>query len=286
MFMNLKLWIGLMTFPALLGVSAIAQDSTILGTKNQKGTPEDMRRVTVDLSKLSWMQTQVGYVRTNQPPWPEGNCVTIDSKTNARSGLPSGGWLLVNMHAENFHEFVKRQRLERLELVLLPNHRCLVVDSRVAQEWLRTTPCPSCFSLEQRQSLRTHYPGFFRKDPETESWVGTTWVLVDRTDPDGIIARVLPGEKITFGAVEFICCSASGEIRGRRSWELNESKTPFSLSVYDVRSTNAYTGAVLQVTRRKDQMVLIPRAILVRSANTFGSDYYGTPAAATCRLAP
>ncbi|MCX6926115.1 MAG: hypothetical protein NT154_23340 [Verrucomicrobia bacterium] len=83
--------------------------------KPDQAVPE-MRRVTVDISKLSGTTTVVGYVHTNRPPWPYGNCQTFESKTNAASGLPTGGWLLVNMHAENFHEVVKRLHLKSLEL--------------------------------------------------------------------------------------------------------------------------------------------------------------------------
>jgi hypothetical protein len=208
----------------------------------------------------------------------------LESKTNAASGLPAGGWQLVNMHAENFHEVVKRLGLKSLELGLLTNHGCLVVDSRVPRSWFLSRPCTKCWSLERRQWLNTRFPIYFRPNPQAESLVGTKWVVVSRKDPDGLFERLLPGAKIEFGAVDLICRADSGEVRGRRSWELDGLSAPFGMSIYDVRSASVYTGASLKVTRHKDQMVLVPTGILKRSADSVGSENYNAPAMASYRI--
>jgi hypothetical protein len=91
----------------------------------------EMRRVTVDLSALSLITTRIGVHYTNPPPWRSGNYLTLSSKTNADSGLPEGGWKLVNMHAENYFEIIKLRNFQTLEFGLMPDHRCFVVDPGV-----------------------------------------------------------------------------------------------------------------------------------------------------------
>ena len=102
-------------FGALTGSSASEQGPMRAASARMASAREEMRRVTVDPAKLDGMITAVGYRYTNRPPWPEGNCLTFESKTNVVSGLPAGHWGLVNMHAENFHELVKRRGFKSLE---------------------------------------------------------------------------------------------------------------------------------------------------------------------------
>ena len=288
--MKKNVWISLIPLLALSGVLAIGQDMAVSAAKKQERTREEMPHVTVVLSQVTGMTTLVGGLDSGEPPWPQGNCRWLASKTNAQYGLPAGEWLLVNMHAENFRELVKRRGLESLELGLLRKDdqcgkdRCFVVDSRVPREWLRAGPCGACFTLEQRRSLMTRFAGLFRMNPQAESLVGTTWLLVRRSDPDGLIEKMLPGEQLDFGAVELTCSTAPGEARGRRSWELNGSNERCYLTVYNVQSTNAYTGAGLRLTREEDQMVLVPRTILSKSGNTGRSDLYEGAATVTYRI--
>jgi hypothetical protein len=208
------------------------------------------------------------------------------------SGAHAKGWSEQEaaFYLEDNRELVTRRGLESLELGLLrkddqcSKDRCFVVDSSVPREWLLARPCKGCFTLEQRQSLVTRFAGLFRTDPQAESLVGTTWLLIRRSDPDGLIEKMLPGEQLVFGVVELTCSTAAGKARGRRSWELNSSNQRCFLTVYNVQSTNAYTGAGLKLTREGDQMVLVPRTILSRSGNTGRSDPYEGAATVTYRI--
>jgi hypothetical protein len=281
--MKRSLWISVIAFGPLLAVWASGQNLAPPISTNKPPAREAMRRVTVDVSKLSGMSTLMGFHYTNRPPWPDGNYLTFETKTNVGSGLPPGAWQVVNMHAENYYELVKRQRLKSLELGLLADHRCFVVDPRVPREWLLTAPRGGR-DLERRLSLKVQFAEYFRKDPQAEALVGTTWNLVRRRDPDGLLQRVLPGERMDFSAVELICRAASGEMCGRRSWEFHGSRAPASISVYDVQSTTAYTGAALKLTRQKDQMILVPQSILKRNAEGLRYDSCTVPAEAIYRI--
>jgi len=255
---------------ALLGGSGLGQNS--VSSKRQDREGEEMQRVMVDLSALLYTRTLMAFHYTNPPPWPEGNQLALTSKTNANSGLPPGGWSLVNMHAENFGQIIKRRHFKTLEFGLLPDHRCLVVDSRVPREW---------FLAEPSKHLSLRFPNFFRKNPAADSLVGTQWVLVSREDPGGLAERVLPGEKLGFGVTNLTCEAASGAGRAQRLWELTES--PLLLCVYEVQSPQAYTGAVFRFTRAGDELVLVPETKLTRSAGGHGSELYGSPAKVTYR---
>jgi hypothetical protein len=272
--MSRNFWISVFSLAALAGV---------IGGE-QRSTREEMRRVTVDTAKLDLMSTLVGYRYTNRPSWPEGNCVTLSSKTNGVSGLPAGRWGLVNMHAENYSQLVKRRGFKSLELGLLPGQRCIVVGPRVPQEWFRSRPCAKCFSLERRQSLKLEFGEYFRKERQAEALLGTAWVLVNRKDPDGLLARVLPGDGIEFGAVELICRDAGWNTLARRSWECGEREGSAWMSIYDVRSATNYTGAFFTLSREKDRMALVPHEVLRRTADSFGSERYSGSAEAVYRL--
>ena len=241
-----------------------------------------MRRVTVALSELSAVHTAMAFQHTNPPPWPRGNYLGLSSKTNATSGLPPGGWGLVNMHAENYTEIIRRRHLKTLEFGLVADHRCFVVDSRVPREWFLAEP--SVIQLEQRLSLRTRFPKFFRKNPAADSMVATKSVLVSRDDPGGLTESMLPGEKLRFGVTNLTCEAASGTRRGHRLWELRES--PLSLCVYEVLSPEAYTGASFRFTRAGDELVLVPTTKLRRSASGHGDEVYDSPAKTTYRKEP
>jgi hypothetical protein len=68
--MNCSLWTCVLAFGSFLGPIAMAQSpGPSASNKPDQGVPE-MRRVTVDISKLSGTVTTVGYHHTNRPPWP------------------------------------------------------------------------------------------------------------------------------------------------------------------------------------------------------------------------
>jgi hypothetical protein len=236
-----------------------------------------MRRVTVDISALSGTSTLMLFLHTNPPPWPRGNYLQLSSKTNQDSGLPPGEWKLANMHAENYHEIIKRRDFKTLEFGLMPDYRCFVVDSRVPREWFLAEPSGE---LQERLFLRTHFPNFFRKNPVADSMVGTKWALVSRDDPGGLSERILPGEKFRFGVTDLTCEAADGTRRGERLWELRE--LPVSLCVYEL-SPEGYVGASFRFTRAGDELVLVARGKLSRSANGHVGERYDFPAKATYR---
>ena len=151
----------------------------------------------------------------------------------------------------------------------MPDHRCFVVDSRVPREWFLVAPFR--FELQERLSLRTRFPNFFRNNPVADAMVGTKWALVSRDDPGGLSGRILPGEKLRFGVTNLTCEAAAGTACGERLWELGEP--PVSLCVYEVLSTNTYTGAALGSLERGTSWCWLPRASSV-----------GLPTATSVRL--
>ena len=267
---------------ALLGGYCIGQSLATLGSKKEHEEEEEMRRVTVELPALSGITTAIGFHYTNPPPWPSGNYLVLSSKTNADSGLPPGEWRLANMHAENYHEIIKRRDFQTLEFGLMPDHRCFVVDSRVPREWFLTEP--SGFDVAERLSLRTRFANFFRKNPIADSMVGTKWALASRDDPGGLSERILPGEKLRFGVTDLTCEAADGTRRGERLWELRE--LPGSLCVYELMSPAGYTGAGFTFTRAGDELVLVAKRKLIRSAKGHVDERYDFRAKATYRREP
>jgi hypothetical protein len=242
----------------------------------------ELRRVTVDLSALSFITTLMGVHYTNPPPWRSGNGLELSSKTNADSGLPEGEWKLANMHAENYFEIIKLRNFQTLEFGLMPDHRCFVVDPRVPREWFLDQPSGE---LAQRLSLRTRFPNLFRNNPVADSMVGTKWALVSRDDPGGLSERILPGEKLRFGVTNLTCESAAGTKRGERLWELGDP--PVGLFVYELLPSGGYTGAGFGFTRAGDELVLVAQSRLFGSTtNGYGGSQYDFPARATYRREP
>jgi hypothetical protein len=269
--------VGLILVLAWLGGSGLGRAAAPSPSQDREG--DEMRRVRVDLSSLSSMITARAFHHTNPPPWPKGNHLSLSSKTNAASGLPPGWWSLVNMHAENYAQIIRRRNFRTLEFGLLPDHRCMVVDSRVPRQWFLVEPLIT--QPEQRLSLKSRFARFFRQNPAADALVGTRWVLVSREDPGRLTERVLPGEKVRFGATNLTCEAASGAVRGQRLWELMES--PLSLRVCEIQSAQEYTGALFKLTRTGDELVLVPAARLTGSATGYGSELYGSPAKLTYR---
>ena len=146
-------------------------------------------------------------------------------------------------------------------------------------------PCLACHSLERRLFLWANVGDFFRKDPQVESLVGTTWVLVSRRDSDGLLERVFPGGSIEFRATRLICRAASGEVCGGRSWEPSAWSAPASLPAYSTLFIRDYTAAVVEITRNKDRMVWVPALALSRnrSAQTLHRERYQGTAMAIYR---
>ena len=93
-------------------------------------------------------------------PWTHGNSFTLapgpawtvkgpvgnflrQHRPVSLTGGPTG-WGVLNMHAENFSEIVRQLKLESVEILLLDDHTCLVIDPRIPREWF--CPLPADFS--------------------------------------------------------------------------------------------------------------------------------------------
>ncbi len=221
--------------------------------------------------------TLMGFSHTTPPPWPEGNHFTVVPVSTwflerycprfLGLGRPSLGRTVANMHAENFEALSRKLGFQSVQIEELDDRYCLVVDRRIPREWLLTS-ASARGPLARRLKLRQERPECFREEPPVESLVGTTWTLVDREDPEGAIARLLPGERIRFGRTELDCASALGKTVSQRAWEGHVRNSRVSLSIYDLQGTT-YTGMVFEASRNGDLLTLTPRSKV-------GSDARGT----------
>jgi hypothetical protein len=91
------------------------------------------------------MRTAVARLHKAPPPWPTGNCFELPTRAQDRRGPPQG-LHVIDMHAENFEEVVKRLGLTSVEVEILGG-QFLVVDPRIARRWLRETPCSTCSGI-------------------------------------------------------------------------------------------------------------------------------------------
>jgi hypothetical protein len=126
---------------ALLGVIA-ALFRTLLPEPPAPRLPEGAR---LFVPAVVGMRTLVAPLHRAPPPWPTGNCFELPPRARDRR-VPPSGLHVINMHAENFEEVVKRLGLTSVEVEVLGG-QFLVVDPRIARRWLRETPCSSCSRL-------------------------------------------------------------------------------------------------------------------------------------------
>jgi hypothetical protein len=186
-------------------------------------------------------------------------------------------WWVVNMHAENFEALSSQRGFQWVRVEKIGERPggalCLVVDKRVPREWLLERPRIEPLAL--RQKLKLERPECFREDPQVKALIGTTWILIDRDDPEGSLARLLPGDRIHFGTDELTCGTTSEVNLGRRSWQPNFWGTTFSLSVYEVRG-DTYSGMVFVVSKSGDTMTLVLHATVKHGADgTLSEDQRG-----------
>ena len=280
--MKLISWISLITIGLCLGSWILSHNPPQIPPKILKQQPQRLRQITIDLSQYKFMQTLVGYHYTNKPPWPKGNCLTFIP--NSHSNQLTAGWQLVNMHAENFHEFQKRHKLKTLELGLLNSNQCLVIDNRIPREWLLLSSCSCCSRLENRLLLKSQFSDHFQKEPRGLNMSGSSWQLINNKDPDGLIHRVLPGDTLSFGTTNLLCLSETSKTQAHRVWEITGTPENYFLSVYELQSSNDYTGASFKIRRYRDQMILTPQSKLSRNASGIIGEVYSTAAEAGYQL--
>lgn len=171
------------------------------------------------------------------------------------------------MHAENFEALSRKLGFKSVQIEELDDRYCLVVDRRIPREWLLTS-ASARGPLTTRLKLRQERPECFREEPQVESLAGTSWILIDREDPEGAVTRLLPGERIRFGRTDLECIATGEKIAARRAWEGRVRDTHFGLSIYDLQGTT-YTGMVFEASRSGDLLTLTPRSKM-------GSDARGT----------
>ncbi len=228
---------------------------------SQGDSADEPKTLSVEFSEIEVGSTMVAQDHRGAPPWPRGNCTTIGNLTGGMRVLPAGRWTVLNLHNENLNELKKRLGLKSLELVLLKNGECLVVDRRVPREWLLAHPCRCCTRLEHRLSLREKWTTNFRGEPQADALIGTTWELVSREDHDNLIENHLPGKRLTFGRSELACLSDKGEKLAGRLWEQITLRrgavaaAPFALEIYDVKGAR-YTSLGFAFDRQGDVMTL------------------------------
>jgi len=190
-------------------------------------------------------------------------------------------WLVVNMHAENFHAVCQKLNLGLIEIEKLDDRFCLVVDRRIPSEWLLATPKTCCPPMAMRQRLWRERPECFREDADLQSLFGKTWVNIeldqslfgnpwvrtDQEDTAGLMARLLPGDRIRLEPAELICTAASGEVMARRYWEPHVGRGSGAIefiSIYEMREQRS-SGMGMELDRDGDTLILTPRSILENS---------------------
>ena len=236
----------------------------------------------------------VGSEHIGPAPWPDGSSFSVDPywaslRKRYLPGLsryvglqwlskyvgPDTQWSVLNMHAENLGALCRQRGFQWVKVEQVGERAggpvCLVVDKRVPREWLLDKPRMD--SLPMRQKLKLERPECFREDPQVKALIGTTWVLVDREDPEGSLGRLLPGDRIHFGPVELTCRAVAQTNLAQRAWEPHISERAFSLSVYEVRG-DTFSGMAFVVTKSGDTMTLVPRATVKHDADGTRSDYH------------
>jgi hypothetical protein len=217
------------------------------------------------------------YVKYDMPyPWPSGNYFDVipGGQFLQERHLPwlsryvrgGPGWTVVNMYAENHTAIAQQQGIRWTEVERLRDGLCAVVDSRIPRSWL--SPLPLRVSLAERRRLRLERPELFAMDPESETFVGTSWILTERKDPDGFLERLLPGRRIEFERVGLRCSEPGDAAAERRTWELRAETPPnallvdpstdysrLTLAVYELHG-ETYEGVAVGLTCDGDTMKL------------------------------
>ena len=218
-------------------------------------------------------------VRYDLPyPWPSGNVFSIGVRDDGLQPGPASWldqdqqarsrWNDVNMYAENFTEISKQQRIRQVEVERLGLNYCAIVDSRIPRSWLSKHPLR--LSVPKSRRLRLERPELFAVNPEADALVGTAWSLRNRTDPDGFLARLLPGDRIEFQRVDLVCTTSELSVPVLRTWQLlrtfptadalkrnpGDAEPKLSFSVYDVAG-EVYEGIAGELNLVGNEMTFI-----------------------------
>src|SRR5260221_10374437 len=122
----------------LVGLAVVIAASVVITLTSMKNPRHVPARV--------FILTAVGYFHQTPGPWPNGNSFIVAPRWAWVMRGPVGkyirhlvpnrlafeseraGWSVINMHAENFSEIVRQLKLESVEIFLLDDRTCLVVD--------------------------------------------------------------------------------------------------------------------------------------------------------------
>jgi hypothetical protein len=126
---------GWLVTVALLGV-------IVAGVRHLLPAPPLQEGARLFVPAVVGMRTAVGHSHETPPPWPRGNCFKLSTGARGRPD-PTRGLHVINMHAENFEEVVKRLGLTSVEVEHVGG-QFFVVDPRIARRWLREGPCSTC----------------------------------------------------------------------------------------------------------------------------------------------
>lgn len=225
----------------------------------------------------SYISTLMGVQFDMPHPWPRGNYFSVRPRWKELQERYARwmnkylemepGWQVVNMYSENFSAICQQEGITWVKVERLDRGLCAIVDSRIPRSWLSDRPLR--MGIPESRELRLNRPDLFSSNPEAEALVGTTWAVLEREDPDGHLARVLPGHKIGFQAVDLRCLPADGGAAAMRTWTLEklvrpsrnrqsaDAETTLSLGVYDLHGETyeGITGELL-VDGREMQFTL------------------------------
>jgi hypothetical protein len=223
--------------------------------------------------------TMAGYQYYTDPPWVDGNSFTViprwtyyrecylewlpqsllDLLPKSRKGGDEG-WGVINMTTENFSAFCKTNNVASVRVEPYDEMHCLIVDRRIPREWLRYASHARMAPADQRK-LRQERPECFRKEQESQEDLWATWERVEIVDPDGLLAELLPGERIRFEAIDLDCLSAEGESVGQRYWRVGVEEQIDFLTVYELKA-DGYSGLLFEVELDGENLELVPRSKL------------------------
>jgi hypothetical protein len=196
-------------------------------------------------------------------PWPKGNYFSVLPRWRAlqqaylpwlnRHLKPHPDWRVVNMYAENCSVLCQQQKIRWLEVELIAPAQCAIVDPRIPRSWLSDRPLT--MPVSRSRALRLERPELFAVNPDAEALVGTSWTMLESKDPDGFLARLLPGRRVEFQKVDLHCLADKNATPITRTWQLLKefppampgSATPqaaeptLTFSVYDLNG-EAYDG--------------------------------------------
>ncbi len=117
--------------------------------------------------------TLVGYISKRPTPWPRGNCFEMSPWPRKPGVILGKERHVLNMHAENFEEIVKKLGLKTVEVQNVGGF-FLVVDPRIPREWFKESPCRHCVRAGVADTVLTRHRDKFRR-PSINSQVDEDW---------------------------------------------------------------------------------------------------------------